>query len=159
MQGGWGGWSTGNEKKLSSNHAQLPQVTCLSVAYFLSTSCGPSTPSALYTFFQKKKGRICNLVDLLKTHLQESDLGALPVEVRDGGEALEAHPASEDRQLVKRFSDIPSASSPRRVAACAIPENLFLATYNIVEHHGCTGRPVRLISSFYCNQNKSSVTV
>ena len=43
VQGGWGGWPTGNGKKLSSS-----QATGLAVAYILSISCGPSTPSALY---------------------------------------------------------------------------------------------------------------
>ena len=44
-----GGWPTGKGKKLSSSQAQLGQATCLAVAYFFSISCGPSTPSALYT--------------------------------------------------------------------------------------------------------------
>ena len=48
VQGGWGGWPTGNWKKLSSIQAQLSQATCLAVAYFISISCGPSTPIALY---------------------------------------------------------------------------------------------------------------
>ena len=38
VQGGWGGWPTGNRKKLSSSQAQLGQATCLDVAYFLSIS-------------------------------------------------------------------------------------------------------------------------
>ena len=37
--GGWGGWPTGNGKKLSSSQAQLGQATCLAVAYLLSISC------------------------------------------------------------------------------------------------------------------------
>ena len=49
VQGGWGGWPTGNGKKLSSCQAQLGQATCLAVAKFISISCGSSTPSALYT--------------------------------------------------------------------------------------------------------------
>ena len=32
VQGGWGGWPTGNGKKLSSCQAQLGQATCLAVA-------------------------------------------------------------------------------------------------------------------------------
>ena len=32
LQGGWGGWPTGNGKKLSSCQAQLGQATCLAVA-------------------------------------------------------------------------------------------------------------------------------
>ena len=32
VQGGWGGWLTGNGKKLSSCQAQLGQATCLAVA-------------------------------------------------------------------------------------------------------------------------------
>ena len=32
VQGGWGGWPTGNRKKLSSCQAQLGQATCLAVA-------------------------------------------------------------------------------------------------------------------------------
>ena len=32
VQGGWGGWPTGNGKKLSSSQAQLGQATCLAVA-------------------------------------------------------------------------------------------------------------------------------
>ena len=48
LQGGLGGWPTGNGKKLSSSQVHLGQATCLDVAYFLSISCGPSTPSALY---------------------------------------------------------------------------------------------------------------
>ena len=32
VQGGWGGWPTGNGKKLSSCQAQLGQPTCLAVA-------------------------------------------------------------------------------------------------------------------------------
>ena len=32
VQGGWGGWPTGNGKKLSSCQAQLAQATCLAVA-------------------------------------------------------------------------------------------------------------------------------
>ena len=32
LQGGWGGWPTGNGKKLSSSQAQLGQATCLAVA-------------------------------------------------------------------------------------------------------------------------------
>ena len=32
LQGGWGGWPTGNGKKLSSSQAQLGQATCLDVA-------------------------------------------------------------------------------------------------------------------------------
>ena len=32
IQGGWGGWPTGNGKKLSSSQAQLGQATCLAVA-------------------------------------------------------------------------------------------------------------------------------
>ena len=56
IQGGWGGWPTGNGKKLSSCQAQLGQATCLAVAYFFSISCGPSTPSALYIInIQKAK--------------------------------------------------------------------------------------------------------
>ena len=49
IQGGWGGWPTGNGKKLSSSQAQLGQATCLAVSYFLSISCVPFTPSALYS--------------------------------------------------------------------------------------------------------------
>ena len=40
LQGGWGGWPTGNGKKLSSCHAQLGQVTCLAVAYFFLFHAG-----------------------------------------------------------------------------------------------------------------------
>ena len=47
VQGGWGGWPTGNGKKVSISQAQLGQATCLAVAHFLSISCGPSTPSSL----------------------------------------------------------------------------------------------------------------
>ena len=47
LKGGWGGLPTGNGKKLSSSQTQLSQATCLAVAYFLSISCGSSTPSAL----------------------------------------------------------------------------------------------------------------
>ena len=36
------------EMERSCSQAQLGQATCLAVAYFLSISCGPSTPSALY---------------------------------------------------------------------------------------------------------------
>ena len=43
LQGGWGGWPTGNGKKLSSSQAQLGQSTCLAVAYFLSISGATST--------------------------------------------------------------------------------------------------------------------
>ena len=32
VQGGWGGWSTGNGKKLSSSQAQLGQAASLAVA-------------------------------------------------------------------------------------------------------------------------------
>ena len=32
LQGGWGGWPTGNGNKLSSIQAQLGQATCLAVA-------------------------------------------------------------------------------------------------------------------------------
>ena len=32
LQGRWGGWPTGNGKKLSSSQAQLGQATCLAVA-------------------------------------------------------------------------------------------------------------------------------
>ena len=32
LQGGWGGWPTGNREKLSSCQAQLGQATCLAVA-------------------------------------------------------------------------------------------------------------------------------
>ena len=32
LQGGWGGWPTGNGKKLSSCQTQLGQATCLAVA-------------------------------------------------------------------------------------------------------------------------------
>ena len=49
VQGGWGGWPTGNGEKLNSSQAQLGQATCLAVAYSLSISCRPSTPSALYS--------------------------------------------------------------------------------------------------------------
>ena len=49
VQGGWGGWPTGNGKKLSSSQAQLGQATCLANAYFISTSGATSTPSALYS--------------------------------------------------------------------------------------------------------------
>ena len=41
------GWPTGHGKKKSSSQAQLGQATCFVVAYFLSISYGPSTPSAL----------------------------------------------------------------------------------------------------------------
>ena len=46
VQGGWdwGGWPTGNEKKVSSSQAQLGQATCLAVIYFLSISCGEIHP-------------------------------------------------------------------------------------------------------------------
>ena len=53
IQGGWGGWPTGNGKKLSSCQAQLGQATCLAVAYFLSISCEPST---LYKPFEGVQG-------------------------------------------------------------------------------------------------------
>ena len=56
IQGGWGGSTTGNGKKLSSSQAQLGQATCLAVAYFPSISCGSSTPSALYAFVSNNKG-------------------------------------------------------------------------------------------------------
>ena len=42
------GWPTGCGKKVSSSQAQLGQATCWAVAKFISISCGPSTPSALY---------------------------------------------------------------------------------------------------------------
>ena len=32
IQGGWGGWPTGNGKKLRCSQAQLGQATCLAVA-------------------------------------------------------------------------------------------------------------------------------
>ena len=32
VQGGWGGWPTGNGRKLSSSQAQLGQATCLALA-------------------------------------------------------------------------------------------------------------------------------
>ena len=32
VQGGWGGWPTGNGKKLSSSQAQMGKATCLAVA-------------------------------------------------------------------------------------------------------------------------------
>ena len=32
IQGGWGGWPTGNGKKLSGSLAKLGQATCLAVA-------------------------------------------------------------------------------------------------------------------------------
>ena len=32
VQGGWGGWPTGNGKKQSCSQAQLGQATCLAVA-------------------------------------------------------------------------------------------------------------------------------
>ena len=48
IQGGWGGWTTGNGNKFSSSQAQLGQATCLGLASFLSISGATSTPSALY---------------------------------------------------------------------------------------------------------------
>ena len=32
IQGGWGGWPTGNGKNVNSSQAQLGQATCLAVA-------------------------------------------------------------------------------------------------------------------------------
>ena len=32
VQGGWGGWPTGNGNNLNSNQAQLGQATCLAIA-------------------------------------------------------------------------------------------------------------------------------
>ena len=40
---------------VSCSQAQLGQATCLAVAYFISISCGPSTPSALYTYYATYK--------------------------------------------------------------------------------------------------------
>ena len=48
IQCGWGGWPTGNGKKLSSSQAQLGLATCLAVTYFLFISGATSAPSALY---------------------------------------------------------------------------------------------------------------
>ena len=42
VQGGWGGWPTGNGKKRSSSQACCLAQLCLAVASFLSISCGPS---------------------------------------------------------------------------------------------------------------------
>ena len=43
VQGGWGGWPTGNGKKLSNSQACCLAQLCLAAAKFLSISCGPST--------------------------------------------------------------------------------------------------------------------
>ena len=48
VQGRWGGGPTGNGKKLSNSQACCLAQLCLAAASFLSISCGPSTPSALY---------------------------------------------------------------------------------------------------------------
>ena len=49
VQGGWGGWPTGNGKKVSNSQACCLAQLCLAAASFLSIFCGPSTPSTLYT--------------------------------------------------------------------------------------------------------------
>ena len=58
------GWPTGNGKKRSRSQAQLGQATCLSVAKFLSISCGPSWARALYItsldLTSRSSGMHCN---------------------------------------------------------------------------------------------------
>ena len=49
IQGGWGGWPTGNGNKLSNSQACCLAQLCLAAVYILSISCRPSTPSALYS--------------------------------------------------------------------------------------------------------------
>ena len=68
VQGGWGGWPTGNGKKLSSSQAQLGKATCLAVAYFLSISGATSTPSALYS---TNIGRLVPFQSLRSIFVQE----------------------------------------------------------------------------------------
>ena len=48
VQGGWGGWPTGNGNKLSNSPACCLTQLCLAAVYILYISCRPSTPSALY---------------------------------------------------------------------------------------------------------------
>ena len=64
LQGGWGGWPTGNGKKLSNSQACCLSQQCLAAAKFLSISCGPSTPSALYSVIHESMtlvARFCNV--------------------------------------------------------------------------------------------------
>ena len=49
LQGGWGGWPTGNGNKLSNSPACCLTQLFLAAVYILSISGGPSTPSALYS--------------------------------------------------------------------------------------------------------------
>ena len=51
LQGGWGGWPTGNGNKLSNSPACCLTQLCLAAVYILSISCRPSTPSALYNIY------------------------------------------------------------------------------------------------------------
>ena len=55
-------WPTGYGKKLSWGQAQLGQTTCLAVAQFLSISCGPSRPSALYRLMLYPRIKFCNFL-------------------------------------------------------------------------------------------------
>ena len=46
---GWMGWMAHRKwKEIKQQPGKMGQATCLAVAYFLSISCGPSTPSAMY---------------------------------------------------------------------------------------------------------------
>ena len=54
-----GGWPTGNGNKVSNSQACCLTQLCLAAAHFLSISCVPSTPSALYIWHFWIKSHLC----------------------------------------------------------------------------------------------------
>ena len=66
------GWPTGNGKKLSNSQACCLAQLCLAAAYFLSISCGPSTPSAMYRHYLMASPNFCSWPSVAKMNVLPS---------------------------------------------------------------------------------------